>query len=990
MRPYALGITPQSSVYGSTIPVIYGRTRTTPALIWAANLRQTGGSNKTVKVKKNGPATYAENVDFLIGHNPILDVIQMWQNQGQKLGMDFTSVAFDIAPFGIASYTITDPLYFRVLGVTLEVAHNVVFNDYGGLGPRHLVGTNEYPLWNSANAGPDRVNISGWRWYPWVFRWRPEDPYLIELDTNALGLLPAGRLRIYYTSNFSVTRFVPIAQLRLTFENKLGNGPEYSGYSSQQIIYPDYAGMGSPNLDMGSTQMLPNILPEVLGAFPLYSRADADLADMVEDIFKGVGQGIQGDGPAYSSIHHGLNCYEFPGAIQKKLRNSTAAFVDVVMDLPVTQGSDLIVIAQNGAGSPLTVSDTLLNSWTGLGSPPNGYNVWKAKANGPGQNKVTISPSHANADIEVLEIMGPHDTVTTGTPATGTDGPVSASITTAQAPGQPAYILAVVIALPGAAAVQPSSPPALWNNLMVGKGQTFTMYRIVNYPGTYTFSVNPFLTGDWFCQLFAFSNTEPVGWSKPIGEILDMDSLNLTRTQCRANGLIGSFVLDSQRKAMDWLTDLYQAMDSAPVWSGFKLKSRPYSEVSAVGNGAIFEAETAAGPIVDLIADDFIASETEPMIVVDRRGQVDTDNLLQIQHPSRDADYNDVIMAQAEQSTISMYGGRKGAPRVLRCIQDVAVARMILGISVRRQNYFRNTYKFRLQAKWKLLEPMDLVTLTDPEIGLDHLPVRLTSINETENYELDCEAEPFQYGVCAPQAVEAGEPNPYNPDHDAVPALVNVPVMFEPVAALAGFPTTDELWTLISNSDPNYGGCQVYISTDGGGSYALAGTITGNAITGVTTAVWPAAADPDTVNDLPLDLSESLGELASYDVADKDLFVYPCWIDGGAGPIPYELMTYDIADLTGTNRYNLPATDGLRRSVYDAPTAGVGVAHPIDSRWAFVGQGSVGIAKIPIQASLIGVTLYFKFVAFNQFGGGNQNIADCVAYPFTPTGVTLL
>ena len=155
IRPYALGISPQSSVYGATIPVVYGTTKVTPQLIWAANLRQAGGSNKTVKVKKNGPATYAENVDFLLGHNPLNAVLQMWQNQGGKQGMSFAAQSFSISPGGVASVTITDPYYYFLLGVTLRIPYNTTFRDYGSQGGRHLSGTTEYPLWNAAFAGPD-------------------------------------------------------------------------------------------------------------------------------------------------------------------------------------------------------------------------------------------------------------------------------------------------------------------------------------------------------------------------------------------------------------------------------------------------------------------------------------------------------------------------------------------------------------------------------------------------------------------------------------------------------------------------------------------------------------------------------------------------------------------------------------------------------------------------------------------------------------------
>ena len=64
----------------------------------------------------------------------------------------------------------------------------------------------------------------------------------------------------------------------------------------------------------------------------------------------------------------------------------------------------------------------------------------------------------------------------------------------------------------------------------------------------------------------------------------------------------------------------------------------------------------------------------------------------------------------------------------------------------------------------------------------------------------------------------------------------------------------------------------------------------GSATTGVSTADWPAHSSPDTTNNLPLDLSESLGVLQSYAVSDEDNFLYPCYIAGGGDPICQELM----------------------------------------------------------------------------------------------------
>jgi hypothetical protein len=198
----------------------------------------------------------------------------------------------------------------------------------------------------------------------------------------------------------------------------------------------------------------------------------------------------------------------------------------------------------------------------------------------------------------------------------------------------------------------------------------------------------------------------------------------------------------------------------------------------------------------------------------------------------------------------------------------------------------------------------------------------------------------------------------------------------------------------ISLISSGYGGSQVYISTDGGTSYNNIGAINGNAVTGVSTADWPAATDPDVVNDLPLDLTESNGSLSSYQLIDETNFVYPCYVAGGNAAIPYELMTYAVATLTAPSQYTLKATGSgnkLRRAVFGAPAAaGAGVDHPSGARFAFLGPvgetAQPGSIKLQMDPLWVGQTLYFKFLAFNSFVGGIESLSDAVAYPYTVLG----
>ena len=108
-RPTAMGTLLQSSAYGSTIPVGYGLTQSNLLAIWAANLRQGGGNLKKFKQVKKGIINYCENIDFLLGHNPVRGVIQVINN-GSNTPVNYASATFSSAG-GRQSFAVTDPIF---------------------------------------------------------------------------------------------------------------------------------------------------------------------------------------------------------------------------------------------------------------------------------------------------------------------------------------------------------------------------------------------------------------------------------------------------------------------------------------------------------------------------------------------------------------------------------------------------------------------------------------------------------------------------------------------------------------------------------------------------------------------------------------------------------------------------------------------------------------------------------------------------------------
>lgn len=1129
IRPTALGIVFQQSVYGATIPVIYGRTRSQLYMIWAENVRRTkvnvgkklgfwGSLFYGGKKKAETEEVYIEQADMMMGHNPISGVLQFWEDgQAPAFGLEKLPLNFQKSGYTPAgSITITDGNFYWVIGVTATVAYSVTFDDYGGSGSETLSGTYEVPLWNTWYQGPDPSRCRSADVWPYQYYWEPGSGNVISQMPPPMTSA-ATSINVYYAqlapnaipfyTKYQRDTDIPVSALGFDLETVLGDGPEYSGpinYGAQQILYPHYAGLGTRELNLGSSATVPTILPEVLGTWAVNPTGDADFADMIEDIFK-QGQSQAGIGASigsFSPIQRGLNCYNLPGVAQLvTAKNNVEAFANQPFPyaLPVTKGNFLLaayVTHSALSGGTVTFTDTMGNTWNNILPNNVGNGLSWAQAASTGADTVTAANTTYNWGEYLLEVAGA-DTFDASVTGAGD----SISITTTGEQGYPELIL--VFGWGPNATSDPSLQ--LWNTEFVDEYEGLVcVSRIVYAPGTYTLAL-PFSAS--LLAGVALKNSQAPAYARPLGNILDSASLQQTRLQDRANGLWGSLVMDSQKKASDWLSDLSDAADACYVWSGFSLKVLPRSEVSIAGNGAIYTAPTASGPIANLTEADMVAGPNEAPVTVERKAQVDVPNLLQIQHPSRSFDYNDVLVSQPETAAIALYGPRKDSPRQLRCIQDPAIGRMVLGILVRKQNYLRNTYKFKLQAKWKLLEAWDLVTipvastmaLPNPaQAGTGTIPVRLTRVEEDDNYNLDCEAEPFIYGLYAPITVTSDSPSVSQPGTGETPLAVNAPIIFEPVPRLAGQTNTEQLWICVSDADTSYGGCVVYLSTDGGNSYNAVGTIAGNAVMGITggtipnaptlsqvaggtlaattyyvkvtyvnaagealpsaesdlavsannllqvasppaagsytgwnvyvgttsggetrqnaslltlgtawtepssglisgaappasdtSADWPAASDPDTTNNLYVNLSESAGELSSYQTSDEDNFVYPCYVGGGVTDIPYELMAYATATLTNTSFYELMATGAgnhLRRAVFGAPQIGLGTDHPAGSNFVFAGAGAPGILKLQMDQNWVGKTLYFKLAQMNQYGGGAPSLASLTAYTYTPLG----
>ncbi len=385
-------------------------------------------------------------------------------------------------------------------------------------------------------------------------------------------------------------------------------------------------------------------------------------------------------------------------------------------------------------------------------------------------------------------------------------------------------------------------------------------------------------------------------------------------------------------------------------------------------------------PIYDLGDDDFKFDKGEDPLQVSRSDLLEAYNVFRLSIFDRANAYNPTIVEARDQNAIEIVAqitganGIRIAPTVTaQEICDTGVAAISAQLMLQRAVYIRNTYKFRLSWEYCLLDPMDLVTVTDPILGLNRTPIRITEIEEDDSGFLQVTAEEFPLGVATATRYPTQRVTNNPIFRNAVPKPVNAPIIFEPPAALIG--ATPQVWIAASGgsggiADPNWGGAFVWISLDDS-TYSRIGAIAAPARMGAATAALAAfsGASPDTADTLAVDLAESGGVLESAAGAAAAAGATLCIVDS-------ELLSFATATLTSANNYNLTA---LYRGLYGTAAA----AHSSGAPFARLDNA---VFKYDLPAASIGKTLYIKLQSFNAFGGGVQDLSTCTAYSYTPSG----
>ncbi len=277
---------------------------------------------------------------------------------------------------------------------------------------------------------------------------------------------------------------------------------------------------------------------------------------------------------------------------------------------------------------------------------------------------------------------------------------------------------------------------------------------------------------------------------------------------CRAAYLALSPALTNQETANSILARWLQLTNTAAVWSGGQLKFIPYGD-SVVGptpnqylRSVTFTPNVT--PVYNLTDDDFVHEDGKDPVEVTRTDPYACHNWQRLQINERingwlpetipqpwviwseSNSYVPVPIDVWDQNAIELYGLRMAPDITANEICDPSVGQNSAQLILQRGLYIRNHYKFKLSFEYCLLEPMDLVTITDTLLGFNNVAVRITEIEEDDSGMLAVTAEEFPGGTATAVQYPVQGSGGNSISQNVVPARVNAPVIFEPPSSLTG------------------------------------------------------------------------------------------------------------------------------------------------------------------------------------------------------------
>lgn len=438
-----------------------------------------------------------------------------------------------------------------------------------------------------------------------------------------------------------------------------------------------------------------------------------------------------------------------------------------------------------------------------------------------------------------------------------------------------------------------------------------------------------------------------------------IDGLDNYRQYCKEADLLISTPSDSTdaKSAREIVNEIANITNAYFFWSNDRFKIAPRAD-RVVGN---WKPDKTIR--YNLTPDDFIPQSGGACITYSRKDSSEIYNRISVEFLNRSNGYEKEIVNYQDNDDIKEFGVRQASTTKAHYIYTKTRAVKLAEELCRKNKYERVKYTFKLDWAFCRLEPGDLVMLNDPAMGIENQPAMIDSVTEATNGVLTFTAISRAKGVYDEAEYNVHENErpliDFNPD----PGICEPPMIFQPPALMTD--ADNEVWLGTWGKNPNWGGCSVW-GSDTNQYYKKLGTIDNRARYGTLTK--PLNRE-DTVLEMALN-QDAFISVDATSAKNGDTVMY----------IDDEALSYQTAELLDNGHWKL---SGLVRGQFGSEAA-------FHASGAQIARCDEAFLRSGFKNAYVGKTVYFKFTAFNIFGGMEQSLADVQAYPFVPKSVQIL
>ena len=430
-----------------------------------------------------------------------------------------------------------------------------------------------------------------------------------------------------------------------------------------------------------------------------------------------------------------------------------------------------------------------------------------------------------------------------------------------------------------------------------------------------------------------------------------ISSIENYRRYCAAADLLISTPMDESksRTAREIVNEIATITNAFMFWSNDQFKIVPLAD-RPVGDW-----KPNRTIVYDLTPDDFLPQSNGACVTYSRKDSSEIYNRFTVEFVNRANGYEKESVSYVDNDDLKEYGLRQASTTKALYIYTKKRAVFLAEELARKNKYERNQYTFKLDWAFCRLEVGDLVTLTDPSIGLNKQVALIDSVTEDAQGLLTFTAISRAGGDYDAAIYDVHDTDRPFVDFSPEPGDVDVPAIFQPPTELTS--NGNELWIGTKGKSKNWGGCNVWVSDDNQ-HYSEVGKITNSARLGSLAAAVNASADEIevTVN----------GTLLSGTEQDAERANTLCWLDG-------ECLSYTTATMLQNGNYKL---SDLIRGQYNTTAA----AHAAGAKFVRCDET---LLKSPLKKEDVGKKLWIKFTSYNIFGAREQSLADVEPYEYT-------